>query len=218
MSRCNCWSYLNAEKDTVSSYWELGRGTQIEWPCCILICGAVLFLGLVRLVWSLPAAPLSPLFRVSLCLLCSFRPACVILCYSAAQTKQKKKKKAHDSPDLTNYLNWIRCHWERPPCVSVAAWAMGTTFNAALPLCLSSGLQGKWKQQPNQSTDLASPPPAAPPLTVPFPSCAITTYPLPPRSVTAPLLKRQCHIFSLGLVGGGRQARGGVGRTLFFFF
>lgn len=47
---------------TLKSCWELGRGTQIEWPGCILICGAVLFLGLmgVRLVWSLPAAPNSP--------------------------------------------------------------------------------------------------------------------------------------------------------------
>lgn len=55
---------------SVKSCWELGRGTQIEWPGCILICGAVLFLGLmgVCLVWS----GLSLLhqilpFRVSLC-------------------------------------------------------------------------------------------------------------------------------------------------------
>lgn len=53
----------------MASCWELGRGTQIEWPGCILICGAVLFLGLmgVRLVWSLPCCTKFSPLRVSLC-------------------------------------------------------------------------------------------------------------------------------------------------------
>lgn len=78
--------------------WELGRGTQIEWPGCILICGAVLFLGFMGCASGL-VYPCCTSFLPLLCVCVhsTLRPACVVLCV----TLPHKKAPRHSRSELT---------------------------------------------------------------------------------------------------------------------